>query len=133
MYIDELINSIWQKSDYSELFQETDAWVKCKAKKGSSCPIYISGYREITIKAKNLTDIIRLYIEGKIRDCDLDYILSGLLILYHSDQLVFDSQTEGLSESFFDVLFDLTEPVINGEITKERAESAIDMLAKLTE
>lgn len=131
MNIQDLVQFLKQKNSVFDIKDEVYEWKKCKEKKGACCSIYIKGYEDVLFDKNIFVSIVSLYVDGVILDDELDYVLSGLILLYHSEELLCEFSSEEFAEDFFDILYEITEPDINGKITREGAKSVINRLDKL--
>ncbi len=109
-----------------EISEEIFKFKELKKKKGSSRPIYLSDYENLTLTKKHCIKLCTLYLSRLITSSEIDYIVSGLCLLNFREELIFEG-----GERLFDIIEELSDPDVNGELTKERVEFVLNQLEKL--
>jgi len=93
---------------------EVDIYKKACSKVGASAEVmfFDNANQKIEIDKKRLLLICCSYLNDALTEWDIYYICDALLL---SEQIIF------LSEDIREAIEEMTDPTVNGELTKERA------------
>ncbi|WP_101728689.1 hypothetical protein [Emticicia sp. TH156] len=100
-------------SEFKKLIEkEVDDYKFSLAKKGGSAPIILSEDIDLLVGKSEITVLSQAFINDELSEYQVYYIMDALLL---SDKIAFES------EGFKDVVEILTDPIVNGRLTKSTA------------
>ncbi len=127
MIVKNLLSALEGLSDLEQfkldIHNEIDEYNKLKEKKGSSRPIYLWGYENLELKIVHCIKICELYLERKLNDKEIDYIISGLCLINFAYDFSFEK-----GEKLFDIIEKLADSEINGVLTEDKIKGIIKKL-----
>jgi hypothetical protein len=116
-----LLSSLENGSDLKAAIQTAiPAFRKGLAERGRSAPVDIQDVgRRFEVRHEHIQNLCRWYLDGDINAIELEYVASILDL----------SEAFHFPEDVAEAIFDLADPVANGEISRE---SVMNILIRLT-
>jgi hypothetical protein len=115
--IQQVLNEQIAISEFKKLIaNEVDDYKRLSAKKGGSTPIILNEDVDLFIGKKEIAVLSQAFINDELSEYEVYYIMDALLL---SSRVTFES------EEFLDLVETLTDPPVNGRLTKIAANEIL--------
>jgi hypothetical protein len=105
-------NEIPVQDFLSELTTELSEYKRLIGKKGASIPIYVTGDTDFEFGVHELRALCKYFVDNKLSTEELSYL---------ADAIDISSHIYVAEETIKEYVCEMTDPLINGVFTKERA------------
>ena len=107
---------------HSQILQEVQDYERLVNVKGSSTPVTVINDSEILVSPDAVSRLCKAFLESELTTADLMFIADGLLLANYSHDVAF------MGEELVDLVGELTDPEINGPITRKTVEDVLSRL-----
>ncbi len=123
MNLSDLINFLGESMSAEEFARvinsEVDVYKKTCSKIGASAEVFLHSNtnQKVEIDKEKLCTICRSYLNNTLTEWDISYICDALLLA---------EQTSFMSEDIRETIEEMTDPAVNGELTRDRAANILE-------